>query len=265
MNAKVTSAALMEMKKAGEKITSLTAYDASFATILDDAGIDIVLVGDSLGMVLQGKETTLAVSMDDMVYHTKIVAPRCQRAMVVADLPFQSYESPAMAMSNAARLRDEAGAEVVKLEGGVEMAETVRQLCDEGFEVCGHVGMQPQSIEKYGGFKVQGRDEESANYIIDGAKALQEAGAAMIVLECIPSVLAENISKTLTIPTIGIGAGVDCDGQVLVIYDALDISGRTPRMAKNFLAEGGNIRDAVARFIAAVKSREFPAPAHSFS
>ena len=265
MNAKVSCADLLRMKKAGEKITSLTAYDSSFARILDEAGIDIVLVGDSLGMVTQGMDTTLAVSMDDMVYHTKIVAPHCQRAIVVADLPFQSYENPAMAKANAARLRDEAGAEVVKLEGGVEMAETVRQLCDEGFEVCGHVGMQPQSIEKYGGFKVQGRDEESAKFILDGALALEKAGAAMIVLECIPSALAETITKSLNIPTIGIGAGVNCDGQVLVIYDALDISGRTPRMAKNFLAESGNIRDAVARFIAAVKSGEFPANEHSFS
>ena len=265
MNAKVTCADLLQMKKAGEKITSLTAYDSSFARILDEAGIDIVLVGDSLGMVTQGMDTTLTVSMDDMVYHTKIVSPFCQRAMVVADLPFQSYESPAMAIVNAQRLRDEAGAELVKLEGGVEMAETVQSLCDAGFEVCGHVGMQPQSIEKYGGFKVQGRDDESAGSIMEGALALEQAGAAMIVLECIPAALAQRISEKLSIPTIGIGAGVNCDGQVLVIYDALGVSDRSPRMAKNFLAESGNIRDAVARYIAAVKSGEFPADEHSFT
>lgn len=265
MSRKVTSAGLLKMKKAGEKISSLTAYDASFASILDAAGVDIVLVGDSLGMVLQGGKTTLAVSMDDMVYHTRLVAPRCQRALVVADLPFQAYESPALALHNAARLRDEAGAEVVKLEGGLEMAETVRSLCEAGFEVCGHVGLQPQSVEKYGGYKIQGRDDDSARNILDGALALQEAGASMIVLECIPMNLATKVSQALTIPTIGIGAGVDCDGQVLVIYDVLGISGRTPRMAKNFLAEMGDIGEAVQRYVSAVKSGDFPAAEHSFT
>ena len=264
MSQKISIGRLQEMKVAGEKICSLTAYDASFAYILDEAGVEIVLVGDSLGMVLQGESDTLSVSMDAMVYHTKIVSPMCQSALLVADMPHRSYESIEQALENALRLQDEAGADVVKLEGGEEITNIVEHLRKNNVEVCGHVGLQPQSVEKYGGYKVQGRDEKRATEILNGALALQEAGAMMVVLECIPTELAAKITSAINIPTIGIGAGVDCDGQVLVLYDLLGISRQSPHMAKNFLAENGNIRDAIAAYVAAVKSGSFPAAEHSF-
>ena len=251
------------MKAAGEKICSLTAYDASFARIVDEAGIEVVLVGDSLGMVLQGEGTTLNVSMEDMLYHTRLVSGQCSRALVVSDLPFQSYESTAQALENSRRLL-EAGAEMVKLEGGREMAGIVEHLRAHDIPVCGHVGLQPQSVEKYGGYKVQGRDEQGAADIMQGAQALQSAGVAMVVLECIPATLAQRLTESLAIPTIGIGAGAACDGQVLVLYDLLGISGKSPHMAKNFLAESGNIGDAIRAYLAAVKSGDFPAAEHTF-
>ncbi|MBT7950612.1 MAG: 3-methyl-2-oxobutanoate hydroxymethyltransferase [Gammaproteobacteria bacterium] len=264
MSNKITAENLLGMKSRGEKITSLTAYDASFAHILDEAGIEVVLVGDSLGMVLQGESTTLKVSMDDMVYHTTLVSKSCQRAMLVADMPHLSYTSPEQALINASRLLDEAGAEVVKLEGGEDIAHIVDHLTSNSVPVCGHVGLQPQSVEKYGGFKIQGREQEEADQILKDAQALEESGAMMIVLECIPATLATTITAEINIPTIGIGAGVDCDGQVLVVYDLLGISGRSPRMTKNFLADSGNIRDAVADYVDAVKSGGFPTDEHSY-
>jgi 3-methyl-2-oxobutanoate hydroxymethyltransferase len=264
MSKKITVVDLLNMKAEGEKIGSLTAYDASFATILDEAGIEVVLVGDSLGMVLQGEDSTLKVSMDEMVYHTRIVSPKCQQAFVITDLPYRSYETTDMALENARRLMNEGGAQAVKLEGGVEVAEIVDALTNNMIPVCGHVGLQPQSVEIYGGYKVQGRDESSAEQILKGAQALQEAGAMMIVLECIPAELAAKITKSVDIPTVGIGAGVDCDGQVLVLYDLLGISGRSSHMTKNFLAENGNIRDAVTAYVDAVKSGNFPTAVHSF-
>ncbi len=264
MSKKISIDDLQTLKAAGDKICSLTAYDASFASILDEAGVEVVLVGDSLGMVLQGEGTTLDVSMDDMVYHTKIVGPRCQHALLVADMPYRSYESKEQALENALRLRDEAGADAVKLEGGKEIVEIVSHLVRNGIQVCGHVGLQPQSVAEYGGYKVQGRDEQGAEQIHNGALALRQAGAMMIVLECIPTKLAAKITASINIPTIGIGAGVDCDGQVLVLYDLLGISGRTPHMAKNFLAEHGNISDAVRAYVMAVKSGSFPAGENSF-
>ena len=251
------------MKAAGEKICSLTAYDASFASMVDAAGIEVVLVGDSLGMVLQGETTTLNVSMEDMIYHTRLVSGQCARALVVSDLPFQSYESASQALENSRRLL-QAGAEMVKLEGGREMAGIVEHLRAHDIPVCGHVGLQPQSVEKYGGYKVQGRDEQGAADIMQGAIALQSAGAAMVVLECIPAGLAERLTQTLDIPTIGIGAGGACDGQVLVLYDLLGISKKSPHMAKNFLAESDNIGDAIRAYLAAVKSGDFPAAEHTF-
>jgi 3-methyl-2-oxobutanoate hydroxymethyltransferase len=264
MSKKITTESLLEMKSSGEKITSLTAYDASFARILDDAGVEIVLVGDSLGMVLQGQSTTLKVSMEDMIYHTKLVSQGCQRSMLVADMPHLSYSNPAQALQNAKRLMHEAGAEVVKLEGGQEIAHIVEHLTSNNIPVCGHVGLQPQSVEKYGGFKVQGRDEKEAAQILENAIVLEKSGAMLVVLECIPAELAANITAAITIPTIGIGAGVKCDGQVLVIYDLLGIPEKSPRMTKNFLADNGNIRDAVANYVEAVKSSSFPADEHSF-
>jgi len=264
MSEKITTAKLREMKQQGEKICSLTCYDAGFARILDDAGVEVVLVGDSLGMVLHGSKDTLGVSLDDMVYHTRIVSPPCRRALVVADMPGGSYDNDRQALASGRRLVDEGAAEVVKLEGGEEIVSRVETLVKNGIAVCGHVGLQPQSVQEYGGYKVQGRDRHSAKRIEDGALALQEAGAAMVVLECIPAGLAAGISSALSIPTIGIGAGVDCDGQVLVLYDLLGISQRSPRMAKNFLAESGNIRDAVGAYISAVKAGSFPAAENSF-
>jgi 3-methyl-2-oxobutanoate hydroxymethyltransferase len=261
---KITIEFLQTMKAETEKICSLTAYDASFAAILEDAGIEVVLVGDSLGMVLHGKDSTLKVSMDDMVYHTKIVSSACLTSLVVADLPYRSYENREQALQNSLRLVNEAGADMVKLEGEEEVAEIVEYLCENNIEVCGHVGLQPQSVEKYGGYKVQGRDEKSAKDIFSGALALEKAGAKLIVLECIPMGVAGKVTAALNIPTIGIGAGFDCDGQVLVLYDVIGISGRVPKMAKNFLAESGNIRDAVLAYIDGVKTGGFPASEHSF-
>ena len=263
MTVKMTFEQLFAMKSRAEKITSLTAYDASFAALVDAAGVEVILVGDSLGMVLQGEPTTLDVSMEDMVYHTKLVSKECKRAILISDLPFQSYETKELALHSAKRLI-EAGADVVKLEGGEEMKAIVEHLRANDIEVCGHVGLQPQSVEKYGGYKVQGRDEHSARQILDGALALQAAGAKMIVLECIPLELAEQVTSALHIPTIGIGAGAACDGQVLVLYDLLGISSKSPHMAKNFLAESGNISDAISAYVAAVKSGDFPGPEHSF-
>ena len=264
MTEKITIARLLEMKKAGEKIVSLTAYDASFARILDDAGVEITLVGDSLGMVLQGGEDTLAVSIEDMTYHSRLVSRNCRRSLVVTDMPYRTYETVAAAHDNARMLVDAGGAEVVKLEGGVEHAETVAYLVDRDIPVCGHVGLQPQSVREYGGYKVQGRTEDQAQRIIAGARALEAAGACMVVLECIPAALALQISNELTIPTIGIGAGVDCDGQVLVVYDVLGLSARSPHLAKNFLTGTGSIPEAVREYVRAVKSGAFPGREHSF-
>ena len=264
MTKDITIARLHRMKQAGEKIVSLTAYDAGFAGILDAAGVEIALVGDSLGMVLQGGEDTLGVSMDDMVYHSSMVGGVCRRALVVVDMPYRSYETPAAACENARRLVEQGRAEVVKLEGGEEQAQTVAALVDRGIPVCGHVGMQPQSVREYGGFKVQGREKKQAERIMAGACALEAAGACMVVLECIPASLAERITMELTIPTIGIGAGVNCDGQVLVLYDVLGISPRSPHLAKNFLEGAENIPAAVQEYVRAVKAGEFPGPEHSF-
>ena len=261
---KITITHLHELKKAGEKIVSLTAYDASFARIMDAAGVEIVLVGDSLGMVLHGEGDTLGVSMEDMVYHGRIVSEACRRSLIVVDMPYQSYETGLQAYDNALRLVETGGAEVVKLEGGVEQAAVVEQLVSAGIPVCGHVGLQPQSIQEYGGYKVQGREKHQAEHIMAGARALQAAGACMLVLECIPAALAESITREITIPTIGIGAGVNCDGQVLVVYDVLGLSVRSPHMAKNFLDETGSIQAAVKEYVHAVKTGEFPGPEHSF-
>ena len=264
MTDKITIARLLEMKKTGEKIASLTAYDASFARILDENGVDITLVGDSLGMVLQGGEDTLAVSMEDMTYHSRMVSRACRRSLVAVDMPYRSFDTGPMAYENACKLVEAGGAEVVKLEGGVEQAETVASLTDRGIPVCGHVGMQPQSVKEYGGYKVQGRTEAQAERILAGARALEAAGACMVVLECIPASLARQISDELAIPTIGIGAGVDCDGQVLVVYDVLGLSAWSPHMAKNFLAETGSIAEAVQKYVREVKSGAFPGQEHSF-
>ena len=256
---------LAAMKVRGEKIVALTAYDASFARILDEAGVDIVLIGDSLGMVVQGQATTLPVTVDDMIYHTRCVARGAQRALLVADMPFMSYASPQWAAENAARLVREGGAQMVKLEGGRKRAEVVRFLVEENIPVCGHLGLLPQSIRRLGGYYVQGKDEQSANALLEDALILQDAGASLLVLECVPAVLAKEISCTLQIPTIGIGAGADCDGQVLVLYDMLGINpGKSLRFTKNFLAEAEGIPNAVKTYVEAVRTGGFPTAKHSF-
>ncbi len=262
----VTITTLASMKQAGEKITCLTAYDYSFAHLLDSAGIDTIIVGDSVGMVCQGHETTLPVTLSDMVYHTRCVASGCQRTLIVADMPFLSYEvSPEQTFTNAGRLMKEGCAHVVKIEGGRTMAGTVRFLTERGIPVCGHLGLTPQSVHQLGGFRVQGRDNAAAERLRNDAHDLQEAGASILVLEAIPSELAKDVSAELTIPTIGIGAGPDCDGQVLVLQDMLGIyPRRSPKFSKNFMEGNGSIQAAVEAFIAAVREREFPGPEHSF-
>lgn len=259
----LTLSNLLAMKRAGEKISCLTAYDASFAAVLDKAGIDVLLVGDSLGMVIQGHHSTIPVSVTDMAYHSRCVAAARQRAFIIADLPFASYATPAQALTSAARLMQSGGAQMVKLEGA--KPEIIAFLTEQGIPVCGHLGLLPQSVNRLGGYKVQGRDPDQAQSILDAALGIEQAGAGLLVLECVPAALAAEISRQLTIPTIGIGAGPNCDGQVLVLYDMLNISiGNRPRFSKNFMAGAQGIDDAVRRYHQAVKSREFPAPEHCY-
>jgi len=264
MKNKRTVQQLLKMKQEGEKIACLTAYDASFARLLDDAGVDLLLVGDSLGMVLHGRENTLEVTVNDIIYHTRQVSRGATRAMVVADMPFMSYTTPAQALGNAARMLSEGGAQMVKLEGGENAVEIVRHLSRFDIPVCGHLGLKPQSVNKYGGYRVQGREQEDAEQMVQDAVALQEAGAMLLVLECIPARLAAEISRTITIPTIGIGAGVECDGQILVLYDILGISMRSPHLARDFMEGRGTIRAAVDAYVAAVKNGTFPGAENSF-
>ncbi len=251
------------MKRCGEKITCLTAYDASFSAVLDKAGIDILLVGDSLGMVVQGHSTTLPVSINDMVYHTRCVSHARQRAFIIGDLPFMSYPSPKAAAKNAAKLMQLGGAQMVKLEGS--RIDCVSFLVGQGIPVCGHLGLLPQSINQLGRYAVQGKNQADAEKISADAYALQQAGATLLVLECVPAALAKQISAQLSIPVIGIGAGVDCDGQVLVLYDMLNIgTAKRPRFSKNFMVDVNTIEDAVVAYHQAVKRGQFPTPEHSF-
>ena len=256
---------LQKMVADGEKIAVLTCYDASFATLLETAGVDVLLVGDSLGMVLQGQASTLPVSMDDMAYHTRCVARGAKQAFIVADMPFGSYqESPAQALRNAAILMA-AGAHMVKLEGGQVMLETVNFLTSRGIPVCGHLGLLPQSVNQLGGYRVQGKDQAQAGQLLADIVALEQAGAGMVVLEAVPAALAKQLTASVRIPTIGIGAGVDCSGQVLVLHDMLGIyPGKTPRFARNFMAGASDIQFAVKAYVQAVKSGEFPAAEHAF-
>ena len=254
---------LRDMKSRSEPIASMTAYDAGFARLVDAAGMDFILVGDSLGMVLQGHTDTLSVTVADMIYHSRMVHRAVERSLLVVDMPYLSYTTPAQALGTAGRLMREGGAEVVKLEGGAWLAETIRYLDRFGIPVCAHLGLTPQSIHKLGGYRMQGRDDTSAARILADAQALQEAGAIMLVLECVPAGLAAEVTRALDIPVIGIGAGGDCDGQVLVLQDALGISTRIPAFARNFLAETGSILAALERYVAAVKSREFPGITHT--
>lgn len=262
----VTLPELLRMKQAGEKIAMLTCYDASFAALLDRCGVDVLLVGDSLGNVIQGKTSTLPVTMEQMVYHTECVGHMATRAMVVADMPFMAYhESKEQAIRNAGRLLA-AGAEMVKLEGGEIMAETVHFLTARGVPVCAHIGLTPQSVHQLGGYRVQGRDEASAARMKRDARALEDAGAALLVLEMVPTQLAAEITASLSAcATIGIGAGPHCDGQVLVLYDMLGLyPGKKGRFVKDFMAESTSIEGAVKAYVEAVKSGAFPAPEHCY-
>jgi len=262
----VTSATLLRMKQHGEKIACVTSYDASFTRLLEAAGVDVLLVGDSLGMVIQGQESTLPVTVQDMIYHASCVARAGQRALRIVDMPFMSYAGVAQALQNAARLMREGGAHMVKLEGGRIIAEAVQALTGHGIPVCAHLGLTPQSVHQLGGYRVQGRDSESAGKLLEEARLLEAAGASLLVLECVPSDLARQVSQTLRIPTIGIGAGPHCDGQVLVLYDLLGITpGKRPRFSHNFLEDAPDIPGALRAFVDAVRAGEFPKPEHSFA
>jgi 3-methyl-2-oxobutanoate hydroxymethyltransferase len=254
---------LFAMKQAGEKISCLTAYDASFSQLLDQEQIDIMLVGDSLGMVVQGKKTTVPVSIKDMIYHTQCVVNARERAFVIADLPFLTYSSKKMALKNAAKLMQTGGAQMVKLEGAHH--QIIKALVDFGVPVCAHLGLLPQSINQLGRYKVQGKSQQSAEKILEEAKQVEQAGASLLILECIPTDLATKISQALTIPVIGIGAGVNCDGQVLVLYDMLGISaGKRPKFSKNYMQNAIDIKDAVRQYQQDVKQQKFPELKHSF-
>jgi 3-methyl-2-oxobutanoate hydroxymethyltransferase len=262
---RTTLTALQTLCKQNEKIAMLTCYDASFAALLEAQGVDVLLVGDSLGMVLQGHETTLPVTMDEMVYHTACVARGAKLAFIIGDLPFGTFQiSPQETFAHAARLMA-AGAQMVKLEGGAEMVETVHFLTARGIPVCGHIGLTPQSVHQLGGYRVQGKSADAAQRLIADALALQQAGAGMIVLEAVPATLAADITAQLTIPTIGIGAGAACSGQVLVLHDMLGIyPGKKARFVKDFMVGADSIAAAVQAYVKAVKDGSFPSLEHSF-
>jgi 3-methyl-2-oxobutanoate hydroxymethyltransferase len=263
--AAVTVATLAKMKKAGEKIACLTAYDASFAALLDGAGVDVILVGDSLGNVIQGHATTVPVTVDDIIYHTCCAARGISRAMLMADMPFMSYPTPERALDNAARLMQEAGAHMVKLEGSGHQADIVRHLDENGIPVCAHLGLRPQLVHKLGSFKVQGRDSAAAKQMIDDAVLLEQAGADVILLELVPRALAAEITRQVKVPVIGIGAGAEVDGQILVLYDMLDITpGRRPKFARNFMADAASPHAAIEAYVRAVRDGSYPASEHWF-
>ena len=255
---------LILYKEKGEKIACLTAYDASIAKLIDKCGVDVVLVGDSLGMVIKGHKNTRSVTMQDMLYHTEIVANSCQQALVIADMPFMSYDSSELALINAQNLVG-AGADMVKIEGGQEHEEVFRVLSSNNINVCGHLGLQPQMVINSSEYKIQGKDENSAEIILSDALLLESLGVSSLVLECIPSALAREVSSKLNIPTIGIGAGKDCDGQVLVCYDMLGITqGKLPRFVRNFVATEGMIPLAISAFVKEVKEGTFPSTSESY-
>ena len=263
--ARVTVPKLQERARAGEKLAMLTCYDASFARISDEAGVDMLLIGDSLGMVIEGHDTTLKVSMEATEHHVQCVARGSGKALVIADMPFGSFqESPAQAFHNAARLIA-AGSQMVKMEGGAVMAETTRFLVDRGIPVCAHIGLTPQSINTLGGYRVQGRTDDAVERLLADAKAHEQAGAAIVLMEAMPATLAKRVTESLAVPTIGIGAGPDVSGQVLVNYDMLDIyPGRKARFVKNFMEGAPSVKAAIEAYVKAVKNKTFPGPEHSF-
>jgi len=262
----VTLTTLREMKARGERIACLTAYDASMAAAVDAAGIDLILVGDSLGMVVQGHSTTIPVTTDDVAYHTACARAGVRRALLVADMPFASFATPEVALDNAVTLMQEGGAEMVKLEGGVQQIEVVEFLAAQGIPVCAHIGLKPQSVHRLGGFKVQGKEEAAAAAMVEEARDLEAAGAEMVLLECIPTPLGQAITEALTVPVIGIGAGPHTDGQILVLYDMLGITqGRKPRFVRDFMQGADSVHAALAAYVAAVKDGSYPAPEHCFA
>jgi len=263
---KITTSSLLKMKQQQDKITAITAYDASFAKLFDNQGIDVMLIGDSLGMVLKGDADTTSVSVDEIAYHTRSVSKGATRALVVADMPFMSYASPTQAYANAATLMS-SGASMVKVEGGAWLLDTISGLVERGIPVCGHLGLTPQSVHVFGGFKVQGRTDEQAERLLQDAKGLEKAGIQMLVLECVPTLIAKMVSEMLSIPVIGIGAGAETDGQILVMHDMLGISANyMPKFSKNYLAQTkGDIAQAVQEYINEVRSGAFPSAEHSFN
>ncbi len=262
---KVTTSILQKMRQEGDRITMLTCTDASFAALLDAAGVDIFLVGDSLAMTVQGHDSTLPVTMDEMVYHTRIVARGTKRALVLGDMPFGSYQSGVeRAYENAARLMS-AGAQMVKLEGGEIMAPQIEFLANRGIPVCGHIGLTPQSVHAIGGYKVQGKTDDAAQKLVHAGKVLEDAGASLMVVELVPSAVGKALTDALSIPVIGIGAGPGCSGQILNLYDMLDIyPGKKPRFVKNFMQGAASIAEAIAGYVKEVKAGTFPAAEHSF-
>lgn len=262
----INVASLAKMKAEGVPIACITAYDASFAAVVDRAGIDVVLVGDSLGMVIQGHDTTVPVTVDDIVYHSKAVARGLTHAFLMADMPFMSYTSPEQALDNAVRLMQEGGAMMIKLEGGEGQIEIVEHLARHDIPVCAHIGLKPQSVHKIGGFKVQGRDPEQAQRMVEAAERLEAVGADIVLLECVPNELGAAITDAVHVPVIGIGAGPDVDGQILVLYDVLGITlGRVPRFVRNYAQDTHSPLESVQHFVASVKDKSYPAPEHCFS
>ncbi len=260
----VRLSSLARMKAEGQKIACLTAYDASFARIEDAAGVDLVLVGDSLGMVIQGRGTTVPVTVEDMEYHTRCVAAGLDHALLVSDMPFLSYTDPAQALENAGRLM-RAGASMVKLESAAGQREVIAALTGQGVPVCAHLGLRPQSVHKTGGFRVQGRDSEAARQMRTDALELEAAGADLLLLECVPSPLAAEITAAVSVPVIGIGAGPQVDGQILVVYDILGLPpGRKPRFVQDFMSGADSIPQAIENYVSAVRSGEYPQPEHGF-
>jgi 3-methyl-2-oxobutanoate hydroxymethyltransferase len=258
-NKNITLTRLHAMKTSGEKIACLTAYDASFAAILDQAGMDIILIGDSLGMVVQGHDCTVSVTMEDMIYHSQCVSSAAKQAFIISDMPFMSYTNVEQALANATDLIQLGGAQMVKLEASIRQVNIVQELSECGFPICAHLGLRPQYIHKLGGYAMQGKDEVSANELVESAQSLQEAGADMLLLECVPDVLAQKITQQSSIPVIGIGAGLQCDGQILVLHDVIGITqGVTPKFAKNFLAEADDIQTAIENYVQDVKNLKFP-------
>ncbi len=256
---------LGRMKAKGEKIACMTCYDSSFAQLIDQAGVDMVLVGDTLGMVIQGHDTTVPVTLEDMIYHCKAVARGLHRPLLMGDMPFMTYSSREQALGNAVRLMQEGGAKIIKMEAGAHQHAIVEFLASHDIAVCAHLGLRPQSVHKVGGFRIQGREKEAADKMLADARALEDAGADIVLLEQVPRELGATIARELQVPVIGIGAGPEVDGQILVLYDALDITpGRTPKFVRNFMAGAESPLHALENYVSAVKDVSYPGPEHCY-